>query len=333
MQARGYAYVRDRTALLDAAAAPLLGLFAEHHLPWEIDRLREQAEIVPSLAEMATKAVELLAAKGGEAGFFLLVEGSKIDKAAHPNDAPTHAREALAYDDAVAALRAFAARDGRTLLLSTSDHETGGVSLGRGVVTDGEGEEAPLRTRSFAAEARGELDDDKWYDVGLLAGVSMSSEAMATEALAEVGEPSAAELAADESLRRGLTVALATRLQGAARLGVLARHELGLLVDAVELYGSLGAYGLSRAMGAVISARAKVGWTTFGHTAVDVNLYATGPGSELLHGSLDNAEIGQRIASVMGWDLASLTAALGTPLISPLDRQDAETANFTRWPH
>jgi len=324
----GYAVVHDRDGLLAAARAPLLGLFAEQHLPWEIDRRRQE---VPSLAEMATKAVELLSRKGGDAGFFLLVEGSKIDKAAHPNDAPAHVREVLAYDDAVSAMLDFAARDGDTLVVSTSDHETGGVALGRGVVADADTAEAPLRTRSFAAEAKGALESAYDFDVHVLAGVTMSTEAMVAAALAEVGSPSGASLAANWTVRRQLSVELVTRLQNAARLGVLARHELAMVREAVDLYAELGAYGLMRAMGAVISARANIGWTTFGHTGVDVNLYATGPGSEQLRGVFENSELGARIERMMGWDLAALTATLGTPLISPLDRDDAQLANYTAW--
>ena len=327
----GYEVVSDRDGLLAAERAPLLGLFAEHHLPWEIDRIGQRPLAVPSLAEMASKAVELLARRAGDKGFFLLVEGSKIDKAAHPNDAPAHVREVLAYDDAVGAMLDFAARDGNTLVVSTSDHETGGVALGRGVVSDAEAAEAPLRTRSFAAEAKGLLDSAYDFDVHVLSGVTMSTEAMVTAALAEVGSPSAASLAANWTVRRQLSVELVTRLQGAARLGVLARHELAMVREAVDLYAELGAYGLMRAMGAVISARANVGWTTFGHTGVDVNLYAMGSGSEQLRGSFENSELGARIEHMMGWDLAALTARLGTPLISPLDRDDQELANYTAW--
>ena len=81
-----------------------------------------------------TKALELLSAEGR--GFFLLVEGSKIGTAAGANDAAAHVREVLAFDEAVGVVLRWAQRDGQTLVVATANHETGGLSLGRGVVSD-----------------------------------------------------------------------------------------------------------------------------------------------------------------------------------------------------
>src|SRR5689334_17605829 len=92
---------------------------------YEIDRdtLNE-----PSLAEMTRKALALLA--HNRRGFFVMVEGSRIDHAAHQKDPATMARDVLAYDDAVAEALAFARRNGHTLVISVADHETGGLSIG-----------------------------------------------------------------------------------------------------------------------------------------------------------------------------------------------------------
>ena len=191
--------------------------------------------------------------------------------------------------------------------------------------------EAPLRTRAFAAEARGAVDAASDYDAAVLTGMSMSAEALTAAALAEHGNPPPAALAANRTLRRGLIISLTVRLQGAAGLGLLERQELALLREAVELFGSLGAYGVQRAVGAVVSSRAKLGWSRFGRTGEDVPLHATGPGSERLRGSMDNSELGRRIERIMGWDLDKLTAGLAPPAISQLDRDDPVTAGFSSW--
>lgn len=60
----------------------------------------------------------------------------------------------------------------------------------------------------------------------------------------------------------------------------------------------------------LIAQRALVGWTTGGHTAVDVNLHAFGPGSERFVGHFDIADIGRMIAVLMGFDLQALTQDL-----------------------
>ena len=77
--------------------------------------------------------------------------------------------------------------------------------------------------------------------------------------------------------------------------------EVEFLGEAVQLFAAAGAryalWGegseLYRALGAILSARAKVGWSTFSHTAVDVPLFSYGPGSDSFRGSMDNTEIGE----------------------------------------
>ena len=80
-----------------------------------------------SLADMTTKAIEILAA--GEKGFILMVEGSQIDWSGHDNDSEGVFHEMIDFDGAVGAALDFAEKDGNTLVIMTSDHETGGLSL------------------------------------------------------------------------------------------------------------------------------------------------------------------------------------------------------------
>ena len=80
-----------------------------------------------SLADLTSKAIEILSA-GGK-GFILMVEGSQIDWAAHDRDGDGILYEMKDFDGAVGAALDFAERDGRTLVIMTSDHETGGMSL------------------------------------------------------------------------------------------------------------------------------------------------------------------------------------------------------------
>jgi len=154
-----YTVVNTAEELGTVTKLPLLGLFAGGHLPWEIDR----PPSVPSLSAMTAKALELVSDASQAAasfwsrgrGFFLLIEGSKIDKAAHPNDAATMLAEIMEFDETVGKVLEFAAADGETLVVITADHETGGLTLARGVDTNANDTEAALRTRSFAAEASG----------------------------------------------------------------------------------------------------------------------------------------------------------------------------------
>jgi alkaline phosphatase len=81
---------------------------------------------------MAQTALEALytASAFSEKGFFLLIEGSRIDMASHSNDPVGHVHDVLAFNDAFHVTRKFIERVGG-VLISTSDHETGGLSVGR----------------------------------------------------------------------------------------------------------------------------------------------------------------------------------------------------------
>ncbi|CAG8559372.1 8364_t:CDS:2 [Diversispora eburnea] len=94
-------------------------------MSYEIDR---DQNVEPSLKEMAGKALEILESHSDK-GFFLMIEGSRIDMAAHENDPGTHVHEILEYHETVAVVRKFIDKHPGTVMISVSDHETGGLSL------------------------------------------------------------------------------------------------------------------------------------------------------------------------------------------------------------
>ncbi len=104
---------------------PLWALFADAQLDYEIDR---DDALHPSLAEMTRRAIERLSVH--PEGFFLMVEGSMIDWAAHGNDPATILHEMLAFDKAVGEAVNFARQDGNTLVVIMPDHGTSGFSIG-----------------------------------------------------------------------------------------------------------------------------------------------------------------------------------------------------------
>lgn len=112
---------------------PILGLFAPTDIPFEVDR-RNMNEVYPSLSEMAKTAIKALekATKDSDKGFFLMIEGSRIDHAGHINDPAAQVREVLEYDKAFKSVLDFL-DESKTpgVLVATSDHETGGLSVAR----------------------------------------------------------------------------------------------------------------------------------------------------------------------------------------------------------
>lgn len=116
-----------------AVKLPLMGLFADYNFPYEIDR-RNMDDVYPSLEEMARTALKALEAAtvDSDKGFFLMIEGSRIDHAGHGNDPAAQVHEVLAYDKAFAAVVEFLDKsDDNGVLIATSDHETGGLAVAR----------------------------------------------------------------------------------------------------------------------------------------------------------------------------------------------------------
>lgn len=81
------------------------------------------------LADATRRAIENLSARGGDKGFFLMVEGAKIDYAGHSRCLPGSVIETLSFDMAVAEALKFADTNGETLVVISADHETGGLTL------------------------------------------------------------------------------------------------------------------------------------------------------------------------------------------------------------
>ena len=87
----------------------------------------DRGDYLPATTEMA---IEYLSARSRK-GFFLMVEGARIDKSEHSNDFPGTVQETLDFDKAIEAAVRFAERDGHTLVIISADHETGATILSK----------------------------------------------------------------------------------------------------------------------------------------------------------------------------------------------------------
>lgn len=93
----------------------------------EMDEAAEEKNLT-LLADATRGAIEKLRERSGK-GFFLMVEGAKIDYAGHSRCLPGSVIETLSFDLAVAEALKFADSNGETLVVVTADHETGGLTL------------------------------------------------------------------------------------------------------------------------------------------------------------------------------------------------------------
>lgn len=120
-----YQFVDSTSEMNAVSSGKLWGMFADSAMAYDFDRDPEKE---PSLAEMTQKAIDLLSQD--EDGFFLMVEGSKIDWAAHANDPIGLISDCLAFDEAVGVALDFAKENGNTVVISATDHGNSGVSIG-----------------------------------------------------------------------------------------------------------------------------------------------------------------------------------------------------------
>ncbi|QNK65064.1 alkaline phosphatase [Variovorax sp. PAMC26660] len=125
LKAAKYSYATSKSEfdkLPIDGSTKIAGLFTKSHMAYDLDR---DATLEPSLAEMAGKAIDALAAR--KKGFFLMVEGGRIDHALHATNARRALQDTGAFDDAIKlALDKMQAIDPglkNTLVVVTADHD------------------------------------------------------------------------------------------------------------------------------------------------------------------------------------------------------------------
>ncbi|CAO3591466.1 unnamed protein product [Absidia cylindrospora] len=254
---------------------PLMAIFTPQHMSYEIDR---NPSVEPSLKEMTAKALSILskASQDTDRGFFLMIEGSRIDMAAHSNDPAAHVYEILEYQHTVELVKEFVRNNPDTVVISTSDHETGGLTVGRQV---GEG-----------------YPEYKW-NPEVISHVMNSSEVLANMwNQATENNEDTVEYLKQTIIGNGLGVKDPSDEEVDRVLGWKSSDKT---VEVLATY-----------LSDIVSRRALIGWTTWGHTGVDVNLYALGQGTEVLRGSHENTEIGDFMIKFLGLDLNDITTRL-----------------------
>ncbi|KAK4175624.1 alkaline-phosphatase-like protein [Triangularia setosa] len=284
----GWGYVDDRAGFDSLqmgknVTLPLLGLFAERDVPFEIDR-RHMNDVYPSLSEMAVTALKALeeATKDSEKGFFLMIEGSRIDHAGHINDPAAQVREVLEYDRAFNAVLEFIeGSDVEGVLVATSDHETGGLST--------------------AWQAPNELPVYNWHPEVLLQANASAEYLTILLQQHIVANPAEGQQRLQEWIRRDLVE---------KRLGI--KDALEIEINALATNPLLAMNIFSK----MVSIRARIGWSTHGHSAVDVNIYSSGgPGTEDIRGNVENTDVGGFLRRYLDVDVEEITRELREKMV------------------
>lgn len=246
-------------------------LFTPGSMPYDIDRDKQK---LPSLAEMTSVAINKLS--NDPDGFFLMVEGSAVDFAAHNNDPAAMVTEFLAFDEACRVAFDFAKRDGNTAVVVVPDHGNSGISIGR---------------RDWGGYARDSKDR-------MFKGLSLmhaSCEEMATKlnsAPNDKVQDLFKEWCGFTLTEKEMTVLNNNREYKNSPIARDDRHP-----DAN--YRS----GLARTIAQFMTERTGFAFTTNGHTGEDVFLASYHPQSDKRpYGMLTNVEINHYLCSLIGID-------------------------------
>jgi alkaline phosphatase len=239
-------------------------LFADKDMSYDIDRDPVQQ---PSLAEMTGKAIEKLSKN--ENGFFLMVEGSKIDWAAHANDPIALMTDMLAFDEACGVAFDFAERDGETLVIVAPDHGNSGFSIGS------------VRCKSYSTMTKDQLWGPvmhfKTSNEGLI-DILKSTDAAQLKAVTY--DLTGIELSDDEY----------------RQLLQCSDYNRSSLSDEERMKGSK----LTQIVSEIIQSHLCFGFTTFGHTGEEVFLAVYDPRGTQLTGHHTNIELNHYMRKALG---------------------------------
>ncbi|MCG8531869.1 MAG: alkaline phosphatase [Desulfovibrionales bacterium] len=287
----GYTIVTTRSAFdnLSATSGKILAsnewLQDSGATPYEIDRRAQDV----SLAEFTQQGITVL---DNPNGFFLMVEGGKIDWACHANDAKAAILDTVAFDNAVKEAIAFYKKHpDETLIVVTGDHETGGLTLG------------------FAGT--------KYKTNFDILDAQSTSFKQFTMSVMEPLQESANGSTCFNDIQPAITRYFGLKFEGNpdADNMVLKAHEIeklneafvhsmaGKLItnsnpQAAVLYGSYDP--LVVAITHIVNNKAGLAWTSFKHTGTPIATSAIGVGAEQFANSYHQTAIAKKIMAVMG---------------------------------
>jgi len=268
------------------AINPSEGLDSSQALYFDIDRkyVNKPNEHI-TLAEFTKKGIELLYAPKTSNGFFMMIESGKIDWANHANDAATSLNEIIAFDESIKiAFDFYKKHPDETIIIVTSDHDTGGMSIGFA---------GTKYTTNFS-----NLSNQK---VSFIEFGKIMSEYKKNNISSNISD----DLKKIISNSFGLDYSNLTDYQKKLLEDAYDRSMAGkAILDSEQdnlLYGGFDA--LTVTCTHLLNEISGIGWTTFSHTGVPVPVYAVGKKANKFIGQMDNTDIPKKLADITGYSL------------------------------
>jgi alkaline phosphatase len=261
---KGYRHIATK-ADLDNARGKLLGLFNLRDMSFELDRDKSSE---PSIVDMTRATIRSLS-EGNRAGFFAFIESENIDTAAHLSDIASVIHEYREFDRAVELAHEFYRKHPHeTLIIVTSDHETGGLGF-------------TLALKDLSSTRSDNRAFGTIADFGKLKSIDISLQ-KASRILGRKPAPEAVDKLMRDHFRQ---FTLAPEFKDA----IVKRQPLSR-----TLFTDLTAH----ALGAMIANNTQIYWQTAAHTNQPVLVAALGVGAERFKGYYDNVDFGIKLKAL-----------------------------------
>ncbi|TVQ87738.1 MAG: alkaline phosphatase [Chromatiaceae bacterium] len=294
LEANGYTILNNKEDILALATQPLDKVVAINPvlagtaMPYAIDQPEENL----SLAELTEVAIASLYGNGRHRqGFFLMVEGGKIDWSCHANDAMATIGDMLDFDAAVGkALEFLRQHPNDTLVVVTGDHETGGMTVGH----------ATTAYTAYYDRLLGQTHSFEYIQAN-----DWAAHKAAYQAGYDWTQPD--NLASNQDMLDLLRKAFGLhwnqlnafqrqKLEDAYDMSMV-RQNSNSSAENQFLYG--GYEPIIVTLTHILNERASIGWTSYAHTGVPVPVFAEGRGADYFNGFYDNTDIAKRLAQIM----------------------------------
>jgi len=270
---RGYTYVSDKKGLKEVKGSKVLGLFSLKGMSFEMDRNNDKE---PSVFDMTQAALKTLR-RDRESGFILLVETEHVDSAAHRSDVASVIHELREFDRAVGLAYDFYLKHPReTLILVTSDHESGGLAFTR-AASRVERSKSKNRARRFNPTVKS-LEKIHSIPISIRSALKILGKRPTSEDV--------------------------DRLMEEKYKGFHLAPELKevLITKRKSFSPTFYAYAKAAALGAMVADNTQAYWLGRGHTNQPVFVGALGVGAHLFRGYQDNTRCALHLFSILGAD-------------------------------
>ena len=258
---------------------------------YEIDR----ADTAWALKDYVQQGITML---NNDKGFFMMVEGGKIDWACHANDAGSTIHDTIALADAVQVAIDFASEHpDETLILVTGDHETGGLSIGYA----GTNYNTYLKNINYQTISYAKYDAD--YVAKYVESKTPFADAMKdVAALFGLVMPDQADAAANKTLvLTDYEVAELKKAYDITLKGGFGTDANGKSLQTAEEYIQYGTYTpFSVTVTHLLNNKSGINFSSYSHTGLPAAVYASGVGQELFVGGYDNTDIYNKMAQLLG---------------------------------